>query len=886
MQIIKRDGTIENVKFDKVSTRLQYLSDGLAVDHVFVAQQVIARMTSGIKTSVLDEFAAKIASDLILTHPDYTQFAARIACSNYRKNIPHTFTETIKAVNERILPEYAQFIENNAETLDRSVCYSRNELFAYTAQMMLFAKYLLRVKKTETDTPLALRAGETFEKAYDGAAMIVRGGIGFRCTTRDKYEVVDNAQHMYLRVAVNARFPCLPEVLDVYTNMSKQLYTHATPTLFNACTVSAQLLSCFLMGTRDCITGIMKNASDASIISKMSGGLGIHMHNVRGAGAYIRGTGGITNGLIKQLDIYAAIAETWNQGGGKRPGAISIYLEPTHSDILEFLRRFLPHEIDSLRGKLFPAMWMPDLFFKKFLAGEQWCLFNDDTAPGLCDVYDGMEVCEKCDYCYNPSYSRVYRGVFVGYEGRPAAVIGEQETCEHKWKRVDAYTHMYNRYAREGRAVNVVPTVQIMDAIVKCLQLSGVPYILAKDTCNRLSNQSNLGTIKSSNLCTEIIEWSGTTSDYLTGPPKQSYACCALASINLPKFFTRGDFPRDREPERKYYTVIPGGYFDHGALRKVVHEITRNLDNILDVNKYPVVECAENSRRYRPIAVGVQGLANVFLGARVSFDSDDAAQLDLEIAETIYFAFLEESSKLAIERGAHVAWETSPLARGRFHFELWAEERASRGHPDVDLVTSRWSWEPLRETVMKTGVRNSLGVAYMPTVSTSQLLGNNESFEPFADIAYSKKTNTGSYFVVNESFQRHMIELGLWTEKLKMDILLAGGDITKVAGIPAGVQDIYKSVWDIKQRAIISRAAHRGRFVDQSQSMNLHLQNGSRQVIISAIIDGWRQGLKTISYYMRMRTVDTMKNVVRSSIPATQTDGVCTMSEGCVSCSS
>jgi len=892
MQVIKRDNTIEPVEFNKVSRRLQILAEGLAVDYIYVAQQVISRIVSGIHTRELDDIAANISANLVLRHPDYAKFAARIACSNARKNTPCTFSETMETLQSRVIPAMLEFVRANAEALNAAIDYTQNSHYPYMAQKMLESKYMQSIEKIEDDPvmPSWAKPGDVLARAYDGTPMILRDGVGYRLDQKYTSVLVDDPQHVLMRVAITARYPDLPAVIQVYRSLSRRLYTHATPTLFNSCMNICQLMSCFLLSGVESIEDIMQNVKDASVISKMSGGLGISRHNIRGSGAYIHGTGGISNGLIKQLDIYAELAATWNQGG-RRPGAAAIYLEPWHRDIVEVLRRFLPHELDTLRGKLHLAMWIPDLFFEKFLADDVWCLFNDNTAPGLCDVYDGMEVCEKCDYCHNPSYSRVYRGVFVGHEGNPAAPIGDQRDCAHSWTRKKVFTEMYTRYAREGRARLVIPAGVIMDGIVKCLQLSGEPYILAKDVCNRLSNQSNLGTIKSSNLCTEIMEWSGTTSDGLADTPRQSYACCALTSINLPAFFTRVDAGIVEDAPRTR-TILSRGYFDHEALRQAVHEIVINLDNILDANNYPVPECRENSIKYRPIGIGVQGLANLFLAARIPFDSPEAAALDLEIAETIYFAYLEQSTELARTRGPHVHSDSSPISRGKFHFEMWAEDHSYRGAalPTQPLVTPRWDWETLRAAIKANGLRNSLGVAYMPTVSTSQLLGNNESFEPFADIAYSKRTNSGSFLIVNEEFQRHLLELGLWNQRLKDEILLAGGDISKIASIPEDIKHLYRPVWEIRQKHIIDRAAARGRFIDQSQSLNIHLKNGARDNIISAIIAGWRQGLKTISYYMRTRTVETMKNIAQSTVGAgdssANSDAVCTMSEGCVMCSS
>ncbi len=888
--VIKRDGHNEPIRFDKISERLRKISEGLNVNYIKISKDVISQgIASGVTTTQLDIYAAQQAAYSADEHPDYSILAARITGSNLRKNVPHSFLNTMEAICDRVRPDLMEFIRANADALNSAIDYSRNSRFSYLAYQMLESKYMVQgLASAEHIRPEGVPVDEPIVYAYDGTPMIMRNGIGIRFASKKKFTPVDNPQHMYMRVAIAARAPNLEEVLKVYDSLSSQMYTHATPTLFNSCMSRGQLLSCFLLCTEDSIEGIMKNAKDASIISKNSGGIGIHQTNIRGAGAYIYGTSGITNGLIKQLDIYDKLAATWNQGGEKRPGSFAIYLEPWHSDILGILRRFKPHESDTLKQKLFLALWIPDLFFKKFFAQEDWCLFNDQTAPGLADVYDGMEVCTKCEYCYNCNYSRVMLGKFAGYEGAPAIPNAKQATCSHTFARVDAFTRLYHKYAGEGRAITVVPAKEIMSSTILALQQSGVPYLLSKDASNKLSNQQNLGTIRSSNLCTEIIEWSGSIGPagvdahgYITAAPK-SYACCVLSSINLPRFF-RGKMqflPLER-PATDTRTIQD--IFDFPGLYKVVREITRSLDNLIDTNKYPVFECEDNSKKYRPIGIGVQGLADLLFMAQLPFDCELSKFLDVAIAETIYFAFLSESALLARERGAALHWDTSPLGRGLFHFELYDK-------PIPVIISGMYDWESLRAEITSTGFRNYLGVAYMPTVSTSQLLGNNESFEPFMDVFYKKDTSSGSFFMINEIFQRHMLELNLWTKEFRERLITANGNLA-VMNLPAHIYNIYKPIWDISQRVIVSRAAARAPFIDQSQSLNAHMKNGGSDYILSRATFAWEQGLPTISYYTRVKPTPTvLKNITQSPDKTSMTEDVsgpvCRMEEGCIMCSS
>lgn len=540
--------------------------------------------------------------------------------------------------------------------------------------------------------------------------------------------------------------------------------------------------NCFLLGTDDSIEGIMKTISNSAYISKWAGGIGVHMSNIRAAGSAIAGTQGHSNGIVPQIKIYNEVARTFDQGG-RRKGAIAVYLEPWHADILEFLRLKLNTGDETERARdLFYALWMPDLFIKRLREDGDWSLFSNDTAPGLADVYDGQII-----------------------DGAP----------------VDAFTALYTQYEMAGLARKKIKARDLANMIFDAQRESGTPYICWKDHVNRKSNQNNIGTIKSSNLCAEIMEVSG----------GDSYACCTLASINLPKFLT------------------PDG-FDFEHLHKVVKVMVKNLDQITTFNDYPVEECRNNNLRYRPIGIGIQGLANVFCELKLPFCSAAAEELDLNIAETIYHAALTSSVELSYKYGAYEGFENSPAAKGLLQFDLWGER-----------PSDRYDWNLLKEQIREQGLRNSLLIALMPTVGTSQIFGNNESFEPFQQNIYTKTTLFGKYQFTNNSMVKHLSELGLWTPELAQKIISNGGSVLGIAEIPAHIQNIYKTVWELPQRDLMLRAAKRGRFIDQSQSLNIYLKDNSNKYLRSIFLYGHEIGLKTGSYYIKTQPrVDTMKN--------------------------
>ena len=670
-----------------------------------------------------------------------------------------------------------------------------------------------------------------------------QGKIVPRVSAKMVNKIIDRPQYVYMRVAIAIYInygknttETLNYIKTCYDELSQMYYTHATPTLFNSCTKNQQLNSCFLLGTNDSIEEIMKTLSDASFISKWSGGIGIHMSNIRSHGQLIKSTNGKSSGIIRPIKMFNEAACAWDQGG-KRKGAFAIYLEPWHGDIMSFLELKLQQGDECERARdLFYAIWMPDLFMSRADSGSDWSLFSEDTAPGLSSVYDGMEVCTKCKFCYNDAYSQFIEKVTMNCD-------------DHDFQPVDAFTKLYTRYEEEGRSVGVLPARDIENAIFTLQAEAGVPYICFKDHVNRKSNQKNLGTIKSSNLCAEIVEVSS----------ESSYACCTLASLNLKKFLVDDGVRPDGS---KKYKV------DHEKLHAVVRNCIRNLDLIIDANKYPVKECEENSIDYRPIGLGIQGLADLFAIKRIEYLSDEAKRDDIEIIETMYHAALTESCERAKMFGSYDGFNGSPASRGILQYKMWMQDMKSRKTDlaDVDPRSNRYDWDQLETEIINNGLRNSLLIALMPTVSTSQILGNNESFEPYASNIYTKTTLGGKFTVTNTVMIRHLIELGLWNEDIQQRVMADGGSLQNISEIPQDIRKIYKTVWEIDQKPLMKRAALRGAFVDQSQSLNIHLKVNSRAALRSVLKEGHRLGLKTGNYYIRtLAASDALRNDIATS---------------------
>ncbi len=636
-------------------------------------------------------------------------------------------------------------------------------------------------------------------------------------------KIVERPQHMYMRVAVGIHKTDIDSIIKTYHLMSERWFTHATPTLFNAGTPKPQMSSCFLLTMKeDSIDGIYDTLKQTAKISQSAGGIGLAIHNIRATGSYIGGTNGTSNGIIPMLRVFNDTARYVDQGGGKRKGAFAIYLEPWHADVFEFLDLRKNHGKEEMRARdLFFALWISDLFMKRVEANGEWSLFCPNEAPGLSD-------------CWGAEFEK-----------------------------------LYTQYETEGRARKTIKAQDLWFKILESQIETGTPYLLYKDAANSKSNQQNLGTIKSSNLCTEIMEF--------TSP--EEVAVCNLASIALPRFVIEGKF-------------------DHQKLFEVAYQVTKNLNDVIDNNYYPVEEARVSNTKHRPVGIGVQGLADAFIMLRLPFESDLAKMLNKNIFETIYFAAMTASKDLAKLQGAYESYPGSPVSKGIFQYDMWNV-----------TPTDRWDWAALKEEVKQYGVRNSLLLAPMPTASTSQIFGNNECFEPYTSNIYTRRVLSGEFIIVNKHLLKDLVSLGLWNNSMKNKIIAANGSIQNIDEIPAEIKELYKTVWEIKQRNLIDMAADRGAYICQSQSLNLFVDNPTTSKLTSMHFYGWKKGLKTGMYYLRSQaatqavqfTVEKQgskevepvipnlenNNTVQSDVEPTQADGAsCSMQDGCISCGS
>ena len=602
-------------------------------------------------------------------------------------------------------------------------------------------------------------------------------------------EIVERPQHMLMRVSVGIHMDDIDNVLSTYELMSKRYFTHATPTLFNSGTPKPQMSSCFLLAMQDdSIDGIYDTLKQTAKISQSAGGIGLSIHNVRATGSYIAGTNGTSNGIVPMLRVYNDTARYVDQGGGKRKGSFAIYVEPWHADIFDFLDLKKNHGKEEMRARdLFYAMWTPDLFMKRVEADAEWTLMCPNECPGLFNCHS------------------------------------------------EEFEALYTKYESEGKGRKTIRARELWEKILESQIETGTPYMLYKDAANRKSNQKNLGTIRSSNLCTEIMEY--------TSPDE--VAVCNLASIALPMF-------------------IKDGAFDHDELFRVTKQVTKNLNRVIDRNYYPVPEAENSNMRHRPVGLGVQGLADAFIKLRLPFTSQEAKDLNQDIFETLYFAAVTASMEEAEKDGPYSSYKGSPISKGEFQHNLW-------GIKDEEL-SGRWDWAALRKQVKKHGVRNSLLVAPMPTASTSQILGNNECFEPYTSNIYTRRVLSGEFIVVNKHLLEDLVELGLWTEDMKQELMRANGSVQHIEGIPADIKELYKTVWEMSMKDIIDMSRHRGYFIDQSQSLNLFMEGATMAKLTSMHFYAWKSGLKTGMYYLRTKSaVDaikfTLSNKEKAAVP-------------------
>jgi ribonucleoside-diphosphate reductase alpha chain len=658
----------------------------------------------------------------------------------------------------------------------------------------------------ETNKPAGLIGDETYEvimknkKKFDSAIIHDRDFnfeyFGFK-TLEKSYLLkmhgmpAETPQHMYMRVAVGIWGDDIKNALKTYELLSTHMMTHATPTLFNSGTKKPQLSSCFLLTMQeDSIPGIYKTLSDVAMISQNAGGIGLAIHNVRSTGSYIRGTNGKSNGIVPMLKVFNETARYVDQGGGKRKGSFAIYLEPWHADVEDFLdlRKNTGKEERRARD-LFLALWVSDLFMERVEKDEMWSLFSPSEVPGLHEVY------------------------------------GQK------------FNEMYIAAEEAGKAKKTIKARELWGKIIESQIETGTPYILYKDSANRKSNQQNLGTIKSSNLCCEIIEYTD----------KDEQAVCNLASIPVNKFLKSTDARTSKITRGKCEV-------DHDYLYEVSYQTAVNLNRVIDVNFYPTVETKRSNMRHRPIGIGIQGLADLYATMGIPFTSDEARKINSELFETIYFASMTASKDLAKKFGAYETFEGSPLSEGKFQYNLWQVN-------DEDL-SGRWDWKKLRKDVMKHGVRNSLLIAPMPTASTAQIMGNNEAFEPFTSNIYTRRTLSGEYVIINKHLVGDLISLGLWNEDMKNMIIIHKGSVQNIPNIPDDIKEIYKTVWEIKQKDLIEMSADRGKFICQSQSLNLFIEGVNAAKLTAAHFHSWKLGLKTGMYYLRTKAaVDALSGL-------------------------
>merc|ERR1712012_1379937 len=741
MFVKKRDGREEEVHFDKITSRIQKLCYGLDdnfIEATAITMKVIQGLYAGVTTVELDNLAAEIAATMTTKHPDYAILAARIVISNLHKETKKVFSEVITDLynmrsHDRPTPmiseEHYKIIMANADRLNSAIVSNRDFNYQYFGFKTLERSYLLKI---------------------DG-------------------KVVERPQHMLMRVSVGIHGDDIDSAIETYNMMSEKLFTHASPTMFNAATPRPQLSSCFLLTmSGDSIEDIYDTLKRCALISKSAGGIGLNVHCIRATGSYIGGTNGTSNGLVPMLRVYNNTARYVDQGGNKRPGAFAIYLEPWHADIFDFLDLRKNHGKEEQRARdLFYALWIPDLFMKRVEEDGQWSLMCPHECPGLHEVWG------------------------------------------------DKFEELYTKYEKEGRAKKTIKAQKLWYAIIESQIETGTPYMLHKDSCNRKSNQQNLGTIKCSNLCTEIVEYSA----------PDEVAVCNLASIAVNAFVDK---------EKRTY--------DFEQLKRVAKVATKNLNKIIEVNFYPVEEARNSNMRHRPIGIGIQGLADAYILMRLPFESEDACLLNKQIFETIYYGALEASCELAQVDGPYSTCQGSPVSQGKLQYDMW-------GVTPTDLH----NWSALKAKIAKHGIRNSLLLAPMPTASTAQILGNNESVEAYTSNIYSRRVLSGEFQVVNQHLLRDLTELDIWSEELKNEIISNNGSIQNIEEIPQNIRDLYKTVWEISQKTVLNMAADRGAFIDQSQSLNVHMADANMAKLSSMHFHGWQIGLKTGMYYLRTK---------------------------------
>ena len=736
--VIKRNGTKEEVSFDKVTRRIRKLCNGLSpdVNPIIIAQKVSSQIYNNVTTVELDELAAQICISMESTHLDFGVLASRIIISNNHKCTSPSFSETIYILysNGLIAQDVYDIIIKNKDKLNAIINYEKDYLFDYFGFKTLEKSYLMKVNN----------------------------------------KVIERVQHLFMRVSIGIHKDDLKSAIQSYELMSNKYFIHATPSLYHSGTPNPQFASCFLLGMEDSVKGIYKTVGDCAAISASAGGIGLSLSKIRSKNSYIKGANGISNGIIPLCRVLNETARHINQAG-KRPGSIAVYIEPHNVEILEFLELRKNTGAESERARdLFLALWISDLFMKRLEKNEDISLFDANECRGLECVYG------------------------------------------------DEFEALYLSYEMAGKARKVIPARKIWNYILTSQIETGTPYILYKDNINKKSNQMNIGTITHSNLCAEIVEYSD----------DKEYAVCTLASISLPNFVSED-----------------GKSFDFDKLIEVTNVIVRNLNKIIDITAYPCPETELSNKRHRPIGVGVQGLADVFAKMGFPFESTEAKVLNDKIFENLYYGALMSSNNLAKELGPYSTFEGSPISKGIFQFDMWSDSRSG----SLSDCLSDCKWEDLRKSIMEHGIRNSLLIALMPTASTSQILGNNECFEPITSNIYTRRTIAGDFIVINKYLVNDLMKIGIWNNDIKNSIISHNGSVQNIEIIPQYIKDLYKTVWEIKQKVIIDYAINRGKYVCQTQSMNLFFEEPTHNILTSALFHGWKNGLKTGVYYVRTK---------------------------------
>jgi ribonucleoside-diphosphate reductase alpha chain len=728
MNVIKRNGSIEELSYNKIIVRLQQLAPEISIAYSNLVLKIMDQLYDNIPTYKIDELMAELCASLGSHHYDYSTLANKLCISNHHKDTPGTILSCIESIEPGYLSlDYYNFILLNHQYIESIIDYSRDYLIDYFGF-------------------------KTLERAY----LIKTNG-----------KVVERIQHLWMRVAIQIHAPNLEKIKETYNGLSTKEFIHATPTLYNAGTNRPQLSSCFLLGMEsDSIDGIFNTLKDCANISKWAGGIGLHIHNIRAQGTQIKGTNGTSNGIVPMLKVFNNTARYVDQGGGKRNGSFAIYLEPWHADIEAFLDLRKNHGDEEMKAKdLFYALWIPDLFMEKVEKNEDWYLMCPNISKGLAEVYG------------------------------------------------DEFKTLYERYVSINRYIKKIPARELWFKILDSQMETGTPYMLYKDACNIKSNQKNLGTIKSSNLCCEIVEYSDSNES----------AVCNLASISLS-------------------SMVENYVFDYSKLYRVTQILTENLNKIIDVNYYPTEKTENSNKRNRPIGIGVQGLADTFALMNIPFESNEAIEVNKLIFETMYYASLEKSMELAKETLPYETYAGSPLSKGIFQFDMWNI-----------IPTNRYDWAKLRENIMLHGVKNSLCIAPMPTASTSQILSNNECFEPFTSNIYTRRTLAGEFVVINKHLMKELVTLNIWNTKIKDKIIENKGSVQNITEIPDYIKKKYKIVWEMPMKHIINMARDRGAYICQSQSMNLWIEEPNYKILTSMHIYSWKCGLKTGMYYLRRK---------------------------------